>query len=396
MGKIISFHFSKTFIYIILVSISRVLIDLIKQIYPKEFQSILFYLLLMHIGETFAVFLFEYEIRELKIKSNEFIRFKEDRFLMTSQKDKINRKKIIWTFFILFICTFNDILGSIPYINFFYNFEMKKFEGKNDENIKFMFLFIFYFINEKYYLNINRENHHNLGIILNIISFILMIIIFLFNNSLNEKKKIFSLILIIIIQAESQFLQTINHILSKKLNYEYFMNMNLILFIEGVIGVVFVIIADIIYNIYHDGINFCFMNFIINDKKDIIKVILFLIFCFLMLVLNVLLFKIIEVSRPSHNIMGKALSNLFINISHSIYNYNDWNKIKEIWSIDIILISIFSVLGTFIYCETITLNFCNLDKYTKEKTAARSDLEIYKINLISSDSSTDEYEFIYN
>ena len=49
---------------------------------------------------------------------------------------------------------------------------------------------------------------------------------------------------------------------------------------------------------------------------------------------------------------------------------------EKIWTINFILHTIFALLGCFIFCEVITLNFCNLDKNTFDKTSMRSKIEI--------------------
>ena len=55
------------------------------------------------------------------------------------------------------------------------------------------------------------------------------------------------------------------------------------------------------------------------------------------------------------------MSEVLLHLINSFDNNN-------IWSFDIILSTIFYLLGALIFCEIITLNFFKLHKYTKNKT----------------------------
>ncbi len=95
-----------------------------------------------------------------------------------------------------------------------------------------------YFI-EKFFLNIKNYIHHHIGILINIIPLLLV----LFNIIRNINFKSFlSLLLFLIAIIEQNTLFGCCLTIIKRLNYEYFLNMNLILFVQGLFGILIVFI----------------------------------------------------------------------------------------------------------------------------------------------------------
>ena len=100
-------------------------------------------------------------------------------------------------------------------------------------------IFISCYINEKFFLNIKNYIHHYIGITLNIIPLVGFVFIIIFENS----GSFLSLLLFLIIIIEKNYLFTSWLTTIKRLNYEYFLNMNLILFIQGLFGILIVLIC---------------------------------------------------------------------------------------------------------------------------------------------------------
>ena len=86
--------------------------------------------------------------------------------------------------------------------------------------------------------------------------------------------------------------------------------------------------------------------------------------------------KVVEETRPIYNSLSKGLSNIFIDISHLFQYFFLKNKdydYDKILSFQNIILKTFALIGFSIYSEMITLNFCDLDKFTKIKTADRGE-----------------------
>jgi hypothetical protein len=119
---------------------------------------------------------------------------------------------------------------------------MKSFNKQTIENCEFIFLFFSCFLNEKYILNIKFYIHHFISIFF--VGFILLVnIIFsLFKQKLDTNEKLYFFICVIIISFQTQYLQSATLTISKKLNYEYFINMYFLLSIIGLFSITFGII----------------------------------------------------------------------------------------------------------------------------------------------------------
>ena len=176
----------------------------------------------------------------------------------------------------------------------------------------------------------------------------------------------------LLISIESQFFQSVSLTIPKKLNYEYFINMNYILFIQGIFGIIIVVVLKILYSFFY------------NNNLKIFKTLLKnffpfkLIYMVLICSLNVLNLKVIEETRPSYLAIGKGLTNFLIRISRLIQQYYYPNKYKDLWNVINVLFDIITLLSFFIFCEWITFNFCELDKYTIQKTADRGESDTIK------------------
>ena len=85
---------------------------------------------------------------------------------------------------------------------------------------------------------------------------------------------------------------------------------------------------------------------------------------------NIFRLKIIEVTKPSYNIIANFLGFLFLTIFYVIQK-NENKKITK----EIIISTIFCSLGTMNFCKIMTLHFWDLDKYTNNETKNRARLD---------------------
>ena len=163
------------------------------------------------------------------------------------KKNSIIQKRTCWFFFIIFICFLSMALGELKYKYNFYNYEMKKFHKPDIENLELFFLFVSYYITEHYFLNIKFYIHHKIAIFFMTISICILLLISLIYDSIKNHYSFKSLIFIILIISQSQFLRTIPLVIAKKLNFEHFINMNLILSLIGCYGILFSIIFYVFF-----------------------------------------------------------------------------------------------------------------------------------------------------
>jgi len=256
----------------------------------------------------------------------------------------------------IFCCCIADFIGYFEY-HLYYSYKMNKFKY-HIYFINGICLTFFIILNEHFYLKIQIYRHHYIGLFLIILTFP---IFFTYLFIIKSDYDIYSFILIIIIYLESKFIESQLYIIEKKLNYEYFISIYYILFVQGIFGIIIIFISNIIFQL-----NIGILFEIFNDYSNSFIVILYLfLFFILTCVYNLCRLKITEKTRPSNNIIGIFLREVFLHLINSFDNNN-------IWSFDIILSTIFYLLGALIFCEVITLNFFNLDKYTKNKTMIRA------------------------
>ena len=292
-------------------------------------------LFLMFLGENLSIFIHLYQkyilLREIE----------KEKMFDDKTKDIKQRIKI---YFIIFIISLCDLIGC-------YNF---KYIGNNKTSLKnnfnMIFLCVFIALNEYIYLKIQIYNYHILGYILYIFSLIIDLLI-----NMNEFKKY--LINILIISLGSQYIESLFYIFEKKLNYEYFIKISEICFLEGLFGMIILLIFYLLP----------FTSFNLLPKEY--NILIIIIYCILTCIANLCRLRVTEISRPSYNMIGKTLCNLSINIVSSIFENENkkytWNKIN-------ILIMFISLISAFIYCEVITLNFFNFDKYITDNIIDRS------------------------
>ena len=289
---------------------------------------------------------------------------------------QIIKKYFFWISFIMFIAFITTTFGEFKYRYFFYNYEMKKIKSLFLDHLKFFVLFFSYFINEKYFLKIRFYRHHKLSLYLISLSLIIYFIIYLIKDLYKYKiKATISLLLIITL---SQYIQSTNYIIAKKLNYEFFINMNLFLTIIGLLGL---IIGYFSYNYFiYKIIYFSLFDYLQNEDFRII-----IIYCLISSILYILEFKVVEETKPSYAIMGRGLSNLMVCILKLFY-VQEKDK-QEISSFGNICLSVVYILCFLIFSEIIIFNFWDLQKNTRYEISKRGVFYTMKDTNITSSSS---------
>ena len=321
---------------------------LIKSYFESNLQNPFISMFMMYIGEAISGFIYlyyKYNILEKKKPLQE----DNNIFGDFNKFNNLNLKIL----FMIFCCTVADFFGYFEYDSY-YSYKMNQFKY-HIYFINGICLSLFILVNEYNNLNIQIYRHHYLGFFLIIFTFP---IFFFYLFIVESNYDIFSFILIMIIYLQSKYIESQLYIIEKKLNYEYFISIYYILFFQGIFGIIIMIIIFIFQTIVYQNIEITFKQYNIFSY---LRIFLFLI---LTCIYNLCRLKITEKSRPSNNIIGIFLREMFLHSINSIDNH-------KIWSIDIILSTIFYLLGALIYCEVITLNFLNLDKYTKKKTINR-------------------------
>ena len=376
--KYINFHKPKCFIYLIIIAITRTITDLIRNYGEKYFKFPIFRLFLLFCGQAIAIIFYLIQILSLEKQ------FNGHNYNILLDEQKIINHKRHSSRYIFFFITLLSLLSELQWKDFIFNYEMLKVRIEFIKNLETLVLFFSYITAEKYLLEMNTYRHHYLAIGLNILSFIIIIIYFLFNTYWTTFK-VFPFICVIIFIIESQFFRSICYTIIKKLNHEYFINMNYILFIMGIIGIIYTFIFDFIHsNILKYDINFYnrIYNLIDNKKEFIFIIIVYMIF---ICILNILNLKVIEETKPSYLAITNGFTNLFVQISHLIQNEFFGKHYKHILNMINIIFALSFFLSFCIFSEIISLNFCELDKYINEKISERSNRDT--LNVLSNEFS---------
>lgn len=359
-------HYRKCFIHLILIAICRVITDIITTKKKGYFQhSIILRAIINFLSQTLAIFVYLYQKHITKNINKKNKMFKI--FYLNV------KKSFFWFLPIILSCSICIIFGYMRFDLFFYNNDMKKIPNELIRNFEFIFLFIYLFFINKYYLGFEIHRHHIIGLTLNIIGIFFYLVIEIFR--INNFNPTISFLYVLIIIIEAQFLQSLTYTFPKKLNHQYFINMNLILFFEGLFGIIILIIYDFFY-VYIFKFEDIFIFKIQKEEEQNYFIDIIYIFSYLIFngTLNILNYIVIEETSPIYMTVAKGLSNIFTYISQIIQYYLlNKNQYKEINSYQNIVFLCLSLIGFSIFLELITLNFSDLDKYTKEKTASRGE-----------------------
>ncbi len=362
--KYISFNIPKCFLYLILIAITRTITDYIRNYGKRYFNFAIFRLFLMFTGYLSVIVFY---LIQKKILNKQF---NENNYSLILEETNIINERYKYLKFFLFFITLLTFLSKLNWSSILYNYKMLKVDQIFIQLLGDLVLFSSYIFAEKYLLEMNTYRHHYLAIGLNILSFIIITIYFIFKIQWRYFTFI-PFICVILITFESKFIESIAYTIPKKLNHDYFINMNYILIIEGIIGIIFCFIFDFIYsNIFQYDINFYtrIYNLVDNKSEFVILVISYLIF---ICILNILMFKVIEETKPSYLAISSGFTNLFIQISHYIQNKFFKQKFQNELNTITIIFNFFLFLSFCIFSEFISLHFLGLDKYTNEEISNR-------------------------
>ena len=194
MGKIISFHYYKSFIYIEILILSKILFDnFLESKFKKIYSETSLELLITNIGKSLAYFLFLIEKKYLTYKKK-FINQRTFMMEKIEETKNENPKKHSYILFIIFFLTLLDFTNYNLYVSNILDAQNIKIAINGLGLISYG---IFLIINEHYYLNIELYKHHCLGLILCFISIFLYFFYILF--VLYQKHFVFHIILFLII-----------------------------------------------------------------------------------------------------------------------------------------------------------------------------------------------------
>ncbi len=397
MGKCcVEFYKPKYILYILILSISQSICWIISQSLEIVFFNPMTNSFLMFLGQTLSYFLYLYEKR--KLNSTKHSKENSDIEIQIA-----NKKKRYWIYFILFFCSLTELLGNFQYKFYFYQNSMKKFvHNRINASLEPLGYFFFFILIEHRFLKISIARHQILGIIINFFGIIISII-----NQIDKNCNYIALLLIIIIIMESQFLKTISYIIPKKLNYEYFYNMNKIIFIKGLFGLgissILGLIIHFFFHIMYDNQDSKELFHILNFKYSLNPKLIFcvIIYCITSCINNILILKIIEDTRPSNTLLEPPISQIFKHIIFMFITKKLGMKIERygnshgsVTELAFLTLPFFlSFFGSLIFCEVIVIKLFNINKNTISEISKRAFSEsLYDLDEIAFDDSDEEEE----
>ena len=187
----------------------------------------------------------------------------------------------------------------------------------------------------------------------------------------------FSFKLLYLIDFMSLYCRAFEQSLVRYLSINYFINIFLISFSLGFIGLIYLIISRFIkYDIiilFPNSISFTLLLYIICNISR-----------------TFLYFQIIDKLGPIHVYLSDLISYTILN---KLFLYFD-KKVPEYASIDFIIILIL-LISMLIYFEIVQLNFCGLNKNTKKQVLKRSENDSQNINLGQSQHLTESINIDY-
>ena len=396
----ILFHLPKYMNSLIIVFILTIVEHIILEICIRKINYF-FNVFFSFIGQTLAYIFYYYKKKSINAS---FIKDKNN--IIEKFNISFNSKSFIF----ILICTICDLISKIGFRHVYFNKKMVNLVMIN-EILDIVFLFIFIFLLEHFFLKIPIHRHHIFGIALNFFGMIIALIfkyIILDEDNENNNFTKFDLFLVLLFSLEIQYLITLNYVIPKKVNTEDFIDMNLICFYRGLIGSIISILIMIINHSFE-----IIKIFNEYDEISIFDYFIIPIYCIISCILNVFILKLTEESRPCYNLIPKILSNIFHNcgIDHFIITYLNEiyfknKKSKKKWKeISIhtkrgkffkeyfiqIISFLFSLIGILIFTEIITVSFFNLDKFTKYSISRRSISEVL-LDIENNEKNNEEIE----
>ena len=370
----LKFHKPKCMIYLILYIILNFINSYLirRNIKSQFFVSSVFQLFLKSIFNTFAVFIYFYQ------------KYYIEKSIYQSKKSIEIMDIKYYKFIPIIICgVLSYLLSDIAYYDKFFTYQMKKMNIQLIDDFEMIILFISHVLNEKYFLNSKHYIHHYLSLILTIL---FLIIILILESYKAMRVNFISFIYIILLSVESMYLYSVIYVIVKILNYQYFINISVFLFILGISELLILLIFDFFYIfIFHFDSKFIFKIGKINSERLVKDIILLIIYRLNSFLKEFFTFKIIEESKPSYTMIPYAL----YNVTRIIIDRKLRLSIPNI--LYILILFLFCI-----YLEIISLNFCNLDKYTNIEISIRGERITNNEIYMSSDTSSVSSSYFVN
>ncbi len=297
--------------------------------------------LIKNISLLLCYFLYKFEKTNI---TKFYFEEKKGKYKLKSKELKLFNILEIENLFLLLIISLVDVL----YGNYF--LYINRLSGELSEIISF-FLYLKLF-------NYNLYKHHIIGIILTSISFISFFIYLLFI----EKIKIFIYLDSIIIYT----LFGISYIFQKYMIDIKYVDRFIILFYKGLFSLIIIIIFQIFYYIFDK-------NMLINFNKLFNNILCLGIYFILILIYEIISIMLIKEAKNITFFLLIIFSNF---ISVQIFPIKNKYLIKSNNNYYFfIFIHSINIVGSLIFMEIITLNFCNLNKNIEEEIIRRSIIE---------------------
>ena len=279
----------------------------------------------------------------------------------------------------LLICIFTDFIAQIGFVVF----DVIIYEKKIDEKfISFNSILIInviaIFLLSRWILHTNYFKHNYFSLLINIICLIALLLIDLI-EVINNANKILLQIINILIGILCKILYSTEDVIAKDLFLQHYFSTYTLLISKAFIQTFCLIIFCIPFfsikltdNNEEKKTIFSMMGRIIDDKKNIIISIIYMITTFFY---NVSIFKIIDDFSPNHFVIARFteyLGSIIINIIKYGVDSENYLALR-------IIIIIILLFASLIQNEFIVINACGLSKDTKLFLDYEAENELSKI-----------------
>ena len=329
-----------------------VLIEKESKFFSEGKKHPIIYILIYSLGLTLSfIFLIIYKIFNSRKRSKVNIAIIEPKLIISNQKQIVsNKEKMLWILLVSVIDYITMVFYTIFYV------DSKEYLNYWLYNIVSLSLFSLLILKTK------LHKHHYLSIITVVVFGVILDIIF------NKYSKIDLVSNLISFMTETLF--SLDNILYKFFMLKKFIKSYEILFYQGIIELLLVIITLIITtNIGYLDNFYDFINTV--DKKEVLIYILLIINEF---AYNSIAIIIIDMLSPFHIFLLIVFSEL---INYFFYLNEEGNILISIISIVFILICIFMCL---VFIEIIQLNFLGLSYMTQKNIELRAKHDFLNIN----------------
>ena len=355
-----------------------------------NFSGSVIYTFLMFLGELiggFVTFMYQYNFIKQKDIPKEML--KKFRFSLIEGQE-IELKKLdgkIKIFFLVFMTAFFDFFEFI--LSTYYIDKIHKISGSLQVRLGGV-LIISSSLLYRFLLNIQMFRHQKFAFTLLALCLILLIISEYFFQEFDGIITSKDLSLAILFSVISYISLTFDDVIEKYLIEFDFLNPFIILFRQGIIGIIFTIICAFIENPFKG----------LKDVYENNSIGMFILFIFLLLLYsifgalkNIYRMPTIMLFTP----MNKNLADIIINPIYIVYYFiegNDFSKNGErnylYFFTNLILLIIFNIFG-LIFNEFLILFCCGLDHDTYKSITERA-ISLEEMNILNEDDEEIENE----